>query len=187
QNSGSLDLDGIARILDKECGIAQWACATPLNGERTGHIDMLATFLTPNLLAVAECDPREDPNNISILNDLATAFEGLVTGAGKMRVVRVPMPFSGSGNYRSYNNVVFANGQLIVPIYPGLDPKLDRKVLAMYSEWLPGVNVKGIDCEELSLKGGSLHCMTRNISPNRTAAPTAANAGTSQKSRALPR
>ncbi|MDF1660114.1 MAG: agmatine deiminase family protein [Verrucomicrobiales bacterium] len=169
QNSRSYDMDGIAQVLDKQCGIAQWACATPLNGERTGHIDMLATFLAPDLLAVAECDPREDPNNISILNGLAEAFEGFAVGAGQMRVVRVPMPFSGNGDYRSYNNAIFANGLFLVPTYPSLNPKMDRAVLEMYSEWLPGYEVKGLDCEELSLRGGSLHCITRNICPNRIA------------------
>lgn len=187
QNAQMMDHQGIAKVLDTKCGVSQWACATPINGERTGHIDMIATFLREDTLAVAQCDPREDPNNRAILDDFAKAFEGFQCSGGKMNVVRVPMPYSGTSHYRSYNNAIFANGLLLVPNYPGVDPKLDRRVLAMFSEWLPGVEVRGIDCEELSLKGGSLHCMTRNINPSVVSKPVSPVAGTEQARKTLSR
>lgn len=163
QNSTRMNHAELAEVLDKEGGVAQWACATPLNGERTGHIDLLATFFNPNLLAVAECDSREDPNNASILNDLADAMSGLKTGAGSLDVVRMPMPYSGDSYYRSYNNVIFANGLVVVPTYPGVDPKQDRNALSKIAEWMPGWEVRGLDCHEVSKKGGSLHCLTMNV------------------------
>ena len=163
QNANRTDHAGIAAILDREGGAAQWACATPLNGERTGHIDLLATFLGPNLVAVAEANEREDPNNRQILKDLAGALKGFRTGAGTMDVVRLPMPYSSDTYYRSYNNMIFANGLVVVPTFPEVDPKLDKRCLAMVAEWMPGWTVRELNCSELSRKGGSLHCLTMNI------------------------
>lgn len=162
-NASHADHSKIASILDREGGAAQWACATPLNGEGTGHIDLLTTFLGPNLIAVADVDRREDPNNRRILQDLASALSGFRTGAGTMEVVRLPMPYSSNIFYRSYNNMIFANGLVVVPTYPHVDPKLDKRVLAMIAEWLPDWTVLPIDCSEISQKGGSLHCLTMNI------------------------
>ncbi len=163
QNANRADHAGIASILDRLGGAAQWACATPLNGERTGHIDLLTTFLGPNLVAVADADEREDPNNRQILEDLSGALNGFRTGAGTMEVVRLPMPYSSDTHYRSYNNMIFANGVIVVPTFPEVDPKLDKRALSMIAEWMPGWTVRGLDCSELSRKGGSLHCLTMNI------------------------
>ncbi|MDF1738436.1 MAG: agmatine deiminase family protein [Verrucomicrobiales bacterium] len=163
QNQLRGDHNRIAEILDREAGGAQWAAVSPLQGERTGHIDLMATFLSPRLLIVGESDPADHPGNAGILNSMAGSIHGLETAAGKIQVERIPMPFSGDTHFRSYCNVLFANGLLIVPTYPNINPRLDQEVLARFAALLPDWHVVGLDCEEISKKGGSLHCMTMNL------------------------
>lgn len=163
QNSQRMSHEQLSQTLEKDAGISQWACATPLNGERTGHIDLLATFLSPTLICVGKVDERDDPNNAPILEDLASALDGYATNAGKLTVVRAPMPYSGDTYFRSYQNVIFANGLMIVPSYPGLDPKQSAYVRDMYVEWMPDWEVASVNCDDVSKKGGSLHCLTMNV------------------------
>ena len=66
---------------------------------------------------------------------------------------------------------MFANGLLIVPTFPAINPRLDREALDRFSALMPDWKVVGLDCEEISKKGGSLHCMTRNLPPNFYTAP----------------
>lgn len=163
QNSARMTHSEIGDILDRKAGVRQWACATPLNAERTGHIDLLATFLNPNLVAIAEANPDDDPNNTAILNDLAGALQGLRTGAGEMNVVRLPMPYSGDTHFRSFNNVIFANGLVVIPAYPGTDAKLTLRTKDHFREWMPDWEIAMVDCDEIATKGGSLHCLTMNV------------------------
>lgn len=166
QNQIRGDHKKIGGILDREAGGAQWAAVSPMQGERTGHIDLMATFLSPRLLVVGQIEPSDHPENAAALNEIASSIDGLQTSVGKIQVVRIPMPFSGDTYFRSYCNVMFANGLLVVPTFPNIDPKLDRKVLDQFSELMPDWTVVGLDCDEISRKGGSLHCMTMNVPPN---------------------
>ncbi len=166
QNQLRGDHQKLAAILDSEAGGTQWAAVTPLQGERTGHIDLMATFLSPRLLVVGEIHPSDHAENAATLNGIAASLNGLQTSVGKIHVERIPMPFSGDTYFRSYCNVMFANGLLIVPTYPNIDPKLDREVLDRFAALMPDREVVGLDCEEISKKGGSLHCMTMNQPPH---------------------
>lgn len=155
----------IAQIFETSIGFSQWATLLPLHGERTGHVDLFATFLSPDLLVIGAVNEKEDPINHRSLNEAAQTLRNLDTPFGKLRVERIPMPSSRDCNFRSYNNVIFANGLLMVPVYPRSDPKLDRRVLDMYREYLPGWDVIGIDLQALALRGGGLHCLSVNVPP----------------------
>ncbi len=84
-----------------------------------------------------------------------------VTFNGKpLRIVRIPMSLKGDNAIRTYTNVVFANGTLLVPQYADVDPALNEQALKIYRETMPGWNVVGIECLSVAKKGGSLHCIT---------------------------
>lgn len=153
----------IAGIFESHLGARQWAALSPLHAERTGHIDLFATFLAPDFLLLGSVDANEDEINHRALDDAAEKLRGLDISVGKLKVERIPMPSSRDANFRSYNNVIFANGVLFVPVYPQQDPKLDQRVLAMYREYVPDREVIGIDMRELAKKGGGLHCLSANI------------------------
>ena len=76
-------------------------------------------------------------------------------------------PCAGASGVRCYTNVIFANGVVIVPQFPDVDPKADWEAIELYSSLLPDWEVVGVDCSRLNLRNGALHCITANIPPAR--------------------
>lgn len=138
-----------------------------LDGEDTGHVDMFATFVSPNLVVVGSYDPDVDPINAALLDRNAERLSRIRTDSGPLRVVRIPMPPHEPGVWRTYTNVVFANGVLLVPIYPDVDPEGRRVALRTFERLMPGWRVVGVDATRLVELGGAMHCVTMNLGPLR--------------------
>lgn len=135
----------------------------PLSGERTGHVDMFATFTDSRTVVVASCDPDADPVNASILDQNAACLAAVPAPYGPLRVVRIPMPERKDGLWRTYNNVIFANGLLLVPTYFGVAPDVERVAMQRYREVLPTWDVMGIDASGIIELDGALHCISMNV------------------------
>ena len=154
-----LDTPGLAREMRDRLGLTTWFNVRALEGEPTHHADMFLTLLSVNLAVVGSYDPAEDPVNAAVLDENARALSTLSTTAGPMKVVRIPMPTHRDGAWRSYTNVIFANGTLLVPTYPDVAPELDKKALALYAQWLPGWKVVGdrLSIDRRQTRGPALH------------------------------
>jgi hypothetical protein len=74
------------------------------------------------------------------------------------------MPPSGPDVWRTYTNVVYANGTLLVPSYPGVTPHLENEALTTFQHLLPEWRIVPVDCNQLISLGGGVHCMTLNLS-----------------------
>lgn len=135
----------------------------PLVGEPTGHVDMFTTFVSADTVVVASIDPAIDAKNARILDHNAARLSSLRVGGRRMRVVRLAMPAHQDTIWRSYTNVLYANGLLLVPIYVEKDPEGSRAALATYKRLLPNWQVEPIDAEALAALGGALHCITMNM------------------------
>jgi len=163
QNSGRSGGGSINQILTAVTGCRRWASVNPLNGERTGHVDLVASFNGPARLLVGQADPNYDPVNARSLDEIASALSGLDVNGKKLEVIRLPMAPSTDGVVRSYTNLLYVNGLVLVPTYPTADPELDGRVLRLFAELMPEHDVVGLDCSNIVHKGGSLHCMSMNV------------------------
>jgi agmatine/peptidylarginine deiminase len=141
----------------------QWTYLKPLKGEPTGHVDTFATFVAPDQVVVGACDPSQDSENARILDENAETLANVKTTRGPMKVSRIKRPTSADGHWRTYTNVIYANGVLLVPQYPTVSPELDREALVTFQKLLPTWKVVGIDCTSLIEKRGALHCISSNI------------------------
>jgi agmatine deiminase len=153
----------IEALLRMMLGCRQWLCLAAPEGEPTGHVDVFVAFLSEDLVVVAQCDAAVDPNNARILDGAAETLARVVTSKGPMRVLRVPAFGTDDGTWRSYTNVVFANGVLAVPAYRDVDPVAQQRVLDLYGQHMPGWRVVGINADSLAALGGGLHCVTLNV------------------------
>jgi agmatine deiminase len=144
-------------------GFTQVVVLSPLLAEHTGHIDMFATFVAPDALLLGRYDPKIDPVNADVLNANAALLAGVQTATGPLKVRRIPMPSNRGSIWRTYTNVIYANGLLVVPTYTGLDPEVERQALAIYSECLPDWEIVGIDATSVIRQRGSLRCVSINI------------------------
>lgn len=164
-NRAQYEHNQIAEILKNLLGGEVWASVPQLHAEHTGHIDLFTTFLRPDFLVVASVEPSDNKTNHQSLNNIASKLDGIPTKSGKLQVARVPMGSSKDTYFRSYNNVIFANKTLLVSNFPQSNAKLDRRVIDIYREYLPGWDVIGINLGDLHRKHGGLHCLSVNIPP----------------------
>lgn len=164
------DMPRIGAVLADYFGFKNWAYVQPMLGEPSAHVDMLATFTAPNVVVVAQCDPADDPINAKILDEGAAILAQLQVQGAPITVERLPMPSHRDGHWRTYTNVVYANGVLLVPQYPDMDPQLDARALELYRRLLPDWEVVGIDVSRMIVKRGALHCVC--IQMPKVASPT---------------
>ncbi|MBI1311144.1 hypothetical protein GC176_07530 [bacterium] len=135
----------------------------PMTDEPTEHVDMFAVFTSRNTVVIGDFFGI-DEENARILDENAARLAGLMTSNGPLRVERIPMPPRGKGYFGgTYTNVVFANGNLLVPTWPEASKKREEKALNVYRRLLPDWKIIPIDSYELGRKDGSLHCATMNL------------------------
>ncbi len=156
-------VEQIGGLLHDHFHFDRWIRLLPLSEEPTGHADMFFVMIGPHKCLLGAIDSADDPENAKILDQNATILSGEKTDDGPMEVVRIPVPSHKDGVWRTYTNVIFANGTLLVPQYPDLDPKMDKTALELYRSLLPDWKVVGIDCTKLIVKRGALHCISRHI------------------------
>lgn len=136
----------------------------PLQGEPNGHIDMFMTMVAKNIAVIGEIPPTEDPTNSARLNETARFVSTISTSAGPIQVKRIPMPPKWGEDWRSYTNVIFANGILLMPSFSDVDPSLEQRAVQVYKSVLPpGWIVKKINCDNLVKLHGQLHCISYNL------------------------
>lgn len=121
-----------------------------------GHVDDLARFVAPGVVAACvERDPR-DPNHEPLADNLRR-----LRAAG-LRVVPLPMPapvlFAGRRLPASYANFYPANGLVLVPTFN--DPA-DRVALERIASCFPRRAVVGIHAVDLLWGLGTIHCLTQ--------------------------
>ena len=161
------DAEDVTRVLKTCYGAKEVVFLETLRGETTGHVDMFATFPSPDTVVVGQCAAESDPVNAAILDRNAERLASLGAPCGPLNVVRIPMPKLWSADglelWPTYTNVLYANDTLLVPVYPGLDMAAESTALALYRELLPGWTIVGIDAVPFLQRGGSIHCVTLNL------------------------
>lgn len=144
-------------------GFKNVACLPPLKAGKTDHSDMFATFTSADTLVLGRYDPSDDSENAALLDRAAAAMRGMDTGAGPLKIERIPMPPHRDGVWRTYTNVVYANEMVVVPIYAGVDERIEREALDTYRRLLPGRQIVTVEATSLARTGGALRCVTLNI------------------------
>jgi len=154
----------VSELLRHYLGADQVLFLEPLVEERTRHVDVFCTFTSPDVVVVCQCDEKSDPLNFQILERNAQRLTDLMTPRGYLEVVRIPVPRRvRDGRWWTYTNVVYANGVLLVPSYPGVADGLNEQAIDLYGRLLPGWKVVGIDPTPFTQIGGALHCLTVNL------------------------
>lgn len=145
---------GLSRVL--------WLDHGGIIGDDTdGHVDTLARFCSPDVIAYVQCTDPDDPH----YEDLA-AMEKQLRGFRKADgspYELVPLPMSEPlylDDYRlpaSYANFLIVNGGVLLP---GAGSPMDEKARRRLQEVFPDREVVVVDCRALLSGHGSLHCVT---------------------------
>ena len=158
----------VGKLLNSGFGQTNWSYVNFLEADATRHADTFMTFTDHKTLVVASCDPKQDARSAATLDKAAEQLAAMKSDDPQhpylpLTIVRMPMEMKGDGVMRTYTNVVFANGALLVPQYADVSPDVNRNALEIYRRILPGWKVVGIECLSIAKMGGALHCVTCNV------------------------
>jgi agmatine/peptidylarginine deiminase len=136
----------------------------PLRNEATKHVDMFASFVSPEKVLVAKlADPRRDPMNARVLDYNANRLSKIKIDGKALEVVRVPIPPRVGTSWSPYTNVIIANKLVMLPVMKTDDRKVLRQAVEVYRQALPDHRVATVDLTSMAKLQGALHCLSVNI------------------------
>ncbi len=159
-----------------------WLGAGVVDDETDGHIDNLACFVKPGVVALTWTNDRSDPQYAVSADALERLEATRDARRREIEVIRLPMPgplerskeeaggvllrdhtharLAGQRLAASYVNFYIANKGIVMPL---LDAKTDRAAAAQLKRAFPGRKVVGVPAREILLGGGNIHCITQQV------------------------
>jgi len=155
-----LDRGKIETLLAGSLGLSDmlWLGDGLLNDHTDGHVDNLARFVAPGVLALPEASTADDPNAAIYADARARAR------AHGVEVASIPSPglviVAGEAIPSSYMNFYVGNAAVIVPIYG--QPN-DQAALDALRPFFPGREIVGLRSDAILSGGGSFHCCSQQM------------------------
>jgi agmatine deiminase len=132
------------------------------NDHTDGHIDTLARFVTPGVVACMEAEPG-DPNRDALEGIVADLGAARAASGERLEVVTVPSPGAvedAAGNLMpaSYMNFYIANTTVVVPTY---GVAADDAAVSAIATMFPTRRAIAVDGKPVVVGGGAFHCSTQ--------------------------
>ena len=179
--------DEIRDMFCQELGCKELVIVQALDDWATGHVDMWLAWADHKTLLVGEYTELQDPTNQAIIEENVTCkLQGLVdpdTGE-QIEIVRMPMPSncpprfkysrrheppaaprcpglpSRFRSWRTYLNVVFINGAVLMPVY-AQDTTYEEEAKQIWTDL--GFDVVPVKADAITPLAGQLHCITKTL------------------------
>lgn len=153
-----------------------------MDDDTNGHVDQLACFVRPGVVALHWTDDSSDPQYERSREALERLSAAVDARGRRLEVRKIPGPGiqaisqaeydglrrngGGYGDERapgrrmaaSYINFYIANGGIIMP---GFDDPMDKRAKAALESLFPGRQVVQIPSRDILLGGGNIHCITQ--------------------------
>jgi agmatine deiminase len=140
-----------------------WLGEGLLNDHTDGHVDNLARFVAPGVVACPIAWGKGDPN-ADAYDDAARRLSAMTDAKGRrLSVARIPSPGFVEGDDgrpipASHMNFLIANEAVIVPIY---EEEPGSFAIQALEHLFPGRRVIGLPSTAILTGGGSFHCITQ--------------------------
>jgi agmatine/peptidylarginine deiminase len=170
QNPG-LNPDEIREMLMEKFNLTDFMFLDNLNNSGGGiwkHVDMYMKVIDYETILVSSY-PDYLPD-YGVIEATVELLESTNTFFGKpYKVIRIPAPPKADGSWsttqndemRTYTNSLIINNTVIVPSYNL--PEWDNNAKAIYTAAMPGYTVEMVDSRMLTILGGAVHCITREV------------------------
>ena len=149
------ELFGFERVL--------WLSSGYLTGDDTdSHVDTLARFCSPEMIAYVKCDDPEDEHYEALAKMESELRRFKTLGGNPYDLVPLPMadPVYDEEGQRlpaTYANFLIINKLVLLPMYQSGKDQIAYEQLA---KTFPDREIRGINCLPLIQQHGSLHCVT---------------------------
>jgi agmatine deiminase len=140
-----------------------WLDKGLLNDHTDGHVDNLARFVAPGVVAVPIAVGDDDPH-AAVYDAAARDLAGASDAAGRtLKVVRIPSPgrvigADGLAAPASHMNFIIANRAVVMPTY---NERAGAFALEALKTLFPDRAVMGLPSRALLTGGGSFHCISQ--------------------------
>jgi agmatine deiminase len=140
-----------------------WLDKGLLNDHTDGHVDNLARFVAPGVVAIPLAFGADDPH-AAIYDAAARDLAGATDAVGRtLRVVRIPSPgrvigADGLAAPASHMNFIIANRAVVMPTY---NVRAAGFALEALGTLFPARAVIGLPSRALLTGGGSFHCISQ--------------------------
>ncbi len=156
----------IERRLRENLGVSQvlWLGDGIVGDDTDGHIDDLTRFVAEDtVVTVLEDDPADV--NYPVLRDNRARLAAMRLPDGRpLRVIELPMPVpvKRDGEYlpASYANFYIGNRVVLLPVF---GCPQDEVATATLAACFPGRRVVPVDCRDIVVGLGTLHCLTQQV------------------------
>lgn len=151
------DMLGVTQVL--------WLPGGDVIGDDTdGHVDNLARFVNKTTI-VAPCSGHRSDPNYRVLSENFETLQGLQDPVGRaFQIVALPVPepvmFEGQQLPASYANFYIGNEVVLVPAF---NQPADAAANEILTDFFPGREVVSIDCRDIVVGLGALHCLSQQI------------------------
>jgi agmatine deiminase len=165
-----LGKEEIEQQLKSYLGVEQvlWLGEGIVGDDTDGHIDDIARFVAPNVIACAIEDDPEDAN-YELLQDNLRRLQTMTDVQGRpFEIVTLPMPGVVGGTSTdnrnldrlpaSYANFYIANEVVLAPVFGHAN---DSRAVGTLQRLFPNRRVVAIDCEPLVWGMGTIHCVSQ--------------------------
>ena len=152
---GLFEALGVSKVL--------WIKEGLLNDHTDGHIDTIARFVAPGVVACMKASSKDDPN-YEVMEQIARELESFTDAKGrKLKVVKIPSPGKIlSPDERimpaSYLNFYIANSTVVVPTY---ESEFDESAVKEIAKIFPTRQTIGLSAIAILNGGGAFHCITQ--------------------------
>ena len=160
-----LSQSDIERRLRDSLGIEKliWLGDGLANDHTDGHVDNIARFVAPGVVACMEPADRDDPNHDALKAIIADLRAATDAKGHKLEVVTIPSPGrieDDEGELIPANpmNFYIGNRAVVAPLYGS---KTDDAAVAAIAKLFPGHNTLGLPARHVITGGGSFHCITQ--------------------------
>lgn len=157
-----------------------WIPRGVYNDETSGHVDNMACFLRPGIIALTWTEDSSDPQYERSIEAYEVLASEVDARNRPFEIIKIHQPDPikitveeseeidwVEGTYprkpgdrlaASYINFYFVNGGVIVPVFGDLH---DAAAIAQLQALLPDRKVIGVPAREILLGGGNIHCIAQ--------------------------
>lgn len=157
-----------------------WLGKGVYNDETSGHVDNIACFIRPGVIALSWTDDQSDPQYEISMNAYERLMRMSDARGRRLEVHKIHQPGplfitreesqgvdpvegtlpreEGDRLAGSYINFYMANGAAIVPVFD--DPR-DQSALQALARLMPEREIVPVPAREILLGGGNIHCITQ--------------------------